>query len=255
MDPAKLAYVVVPHFEADECGGMGRFVKDAKHSSLLCSELGMALNLSGWDFNGPVKGVRDGTVIELGQKRLRFLETPHVHHWDSMMVFEETTRSLFPADLFIQPGEQPSIVKENLGKEMCQMYREVGIFAADKPVLDVVKRIEKLECNWIHPMHGGCLDGGTLKPYIKALREHPFAFDGKVFGRTFPRKTNPPPTRVRRRRTSNQHLIDEGELLLATQAAGVGTTLRARRASAALGEHAQAGHPCHELQNEIHVDL
>ena len=42
IDPAKLAYVVVPHFEADECGGMGRFVKDAKNSTLLCSELGMA---------------------------------------------------------------------------------------------------------------------------------------------------------------------------------------------------------------------
>ena len=69
---------------------------------------------------------------------------------------------------------------------MCQMYREVGIFAADKPVLDVVKRIEKLECNWVHPMHGGCLSGETLKPYTKALREHPFAYDGKVFGRQLP---------------------------------------------------------------------
>jgi flavorubredoxin len=94
IDPAKLAYVVVPHFEADECGGIGRFVKEAPKSTLLCSELGMALNLSGWDFAGPVKGMRDGTVVELGSKRLRFLETPHVHHWDSMMVFEETTRSL-----------------------------------------------------------------------------------------------------------------------------------------------------------------
>jgi flavorubredoxin len=186
IDPAKLAYVVVPHFEADECGGMGRFVKEAKNSTLLCSELGMALNLSGWDFAGPVKGMRDGAVIELGQKRLRFLETPHVHHWDSMMVFEETTRSLFPADLFIQPGEQPCVVREDLGREMCQLYREVGIFGGDKPVLDTVKRIEQLECNWVHPMHGGCLDQQTLKPFIRALREHPFAYDGKVFGRQLP---------------------------------------------------------------------
>ena len=41
MDPKRLAYVVVPHFEADECGGMGRFVKDARKSTLLCSELGI----------------------------------------------------------------------------------------------------------------------------------------------------------------------------------------------------------------------
>src|SRR4051812_45602059 len=87
MDPAKLAYVCVPHFEADECGGMGRFVSDAKNSTLVCSELGMALNLSGWDYSGPVKGMRDGSTLELGSKKLRFIETPHVHHWDSMMIF------------------------------------------------------------------------------------------------------------------------------------------------------------------------
>jgi flavorubredoxin len=30
-----------------------------------------------------------------------------------MMVFDETTKSLFSSDLFIQPGEQPAIVREN----------------------------------------------------------------------------------------------------------------------------------------------
>ena len=34
--------------------------------------------------------------IDLGKHKLRFLETPHVHHWDSLMVVEETTGGLFP---------------------------------------------------------------------------------------------------------------------------------------------------------------
>jgi hypothetical protein len=45
--------------------------------------------------------------LDLGQHKLRVLETPHVHHWDSMMLFEEKTKSVFPSDLFIQPGDQP----------------------------------------------------------------------------------------------------------------------------------------------------
>jgi flavorubredoxin len=110
IDPRKLAYVIVPHFEADECGGMGRFVREAPQSTLVCSEVGAGINLSGWDYAGPVQGVRDGDLIELGRHRLRFLETPHVHHWDSMMVAEETTGGLFPADLFLQPGEQTEYV-------------------------------------------------------------------------------------------------------------------------------------------------
>ena len=55
----------------------------------------------------PGGGHEDDEVIDLGEHKLRFLETPHVHHWDSMMLFEEKTKSLFPSDLFIQPGDQP----------------------------------------------------------------------------------------------------------------------------------------------------
>jgi flavorubredoxin len=187
VDPAKLAYVVVPHFEADECGGMGRFVKEAPQSVLACSEVGHGINLSAWDYSGPVQGMRDGSVIELGRHRLRFLETPHVHHWDSMMVYEETTGSLFPADLFIQPGEQPAVIHEDLGEAMCHLYREVGIFGGDKPVLQAVDRIERLNPRWVHPMHGGSMSGETLRHYVRALRTRPFAYEGKVLGRMLPK--------------------------------------------------------------------
>src|SRR4051812_43782467 len=59
VDPKKLAYVVVPHFEADECGGMGRFVAEAPQAVLACSEVGAGINLSAWDYRGPVRGMRD----------------------------------------------------------------------------------------------------------------------------------------------------------------------------------------------------
>ena len=186
VDPKRLAYVVVPHFEADECGGMGRFVAEAPQSVLACSEVGAGINLSAWDYCGPIQGMRDGATIDLGKHKLRFIETPHVHHWDSMMVYEETTGSLFPADLFIQPGEQPAVVSEDLGSAMCALYREVGIFGGDKPVLQTVDRIERLAPRWVHPMHGGSMTGQTLTRYIRALRTQPFAYEGKVFGRMLP---------------------------------------------------------------------
>jgi len=114
LDPSRLEYIIVPHFESDECGGMSRFVAEARDAVLVCSEVGAGINLSQWDYSGPVQGARDGHLIDLGKHKLRFLETPHVHHWDSMMVYDETTRGLFPADLFIQPGNQPAIVREDL---------------------------------------------------------------------------------------------------------------------------------------------
>ena len=183
LDPKRLAYVVCPHFEADECGGMGRFVSEAPQAVLACSELGARINLTQWDYSGPVQGFRNGDVVDLGEHRLRVFETPHVHHWDSLMVFEETTSSLFPADLYVQSGDQPAIVRENLGKEMCQLYREWGIFAAEQPVLEVVDRIENLGAQWINPMHGGSLPREVVPSYTNALRSEAFAFEGKLFGR------------------------------------------------------------------------
>jgi len=186
LDPARLAYVVIPHFEADECGGIKRFVEGATNAQLICSEVSAGINLSGWEYCGPHRGVRDGTTIDLGKHRLRFLETPHVHHWDSMMVFEETTGSLFPADLFIQPGEQPQVVNENLGNEMCALYRGAGIFGGERPVLQCVDRIEKLKPKWVHPMHGGSMTGETLKHFAHALRSQPFTYEGTLLGRALP---------------------------------------------------------------------
>ena len=77
-------------------------------------------------------------------------------------------------------------MRENLGEVMCRFYKEVGIFAAEEPVGRVVNRIEKLDPQWVHPMHGRSLLRDGIPDYTCALKDEPFAFDGKVFGRTIP---------------------------------------------------------------------
>jgi flavorubredoxin len=186
LDPSRLEYVILLHFESDECGGMDRFLEAAPNSALACSTASVQLNLSGWNYRGRVEGHQDGEVIDLGEHKLRFLETPHVHHWDSMMLIEEKTNSLFPSDLFIQPGDQPPVVTEKLGSEMCGFYREMGIFAHEQPVRDVVERIVRLDPDWIHGMHGGSLARETIPEFVRALRDEPFAYKGKVLGRELP---------------------------------------------------------------------
>lgn len=186
IDPKRLAYVVIGHFEADECGGMDRFVADAPSSVLVASELGALVNLAHWNYKGAVKGMRDGDILDLGRHRLRVLETPHVHHWDSLMIFDETTRSLFPADLFIQPGDQPPVVTEDLTASMLKLYRNTGIFAHETPVRQVVGRVQKLDPAWIHPMHGGSFERDLASRFYQALAEQPFAYAGMLRGRQLP---------------------------------------------------------------------
>jgi flavorubredoxin len=186
LDPTRLAYIALLHWEGDENGGMDRFMRDAGRAELVGSFLSIQLNARGFGVTERVHGFQDGDTLDLGKHKLRFLETPHVHHWDSMMVVEETTKSLFPADLFIQPGEQPPIVSENLGDAMCGLYRAVGIFAHEDPVRKVVDRVAALNPQWVHAMHGGTLTAAIFPSYVRALREQPFGFAGKLLGRDLP---------------------------------------------------------------------
>jgi flavorubredoxin len=183
LDPARLAYLVLLHWEGDENGGMDRFMTEAKRSELVGSALSIGLNAYPFGVTERTRGFQDGERLELGQHTLRFLETPHVHHWDSMMVVEESTESLFPSDLFLQPGDQPPIVTENLADAMCEVYRNIGIFAHEDPVREVVDRIEAIDPAWTFAMHGGALDREALTPYIQALREQDFGWQGKLLGR------------------------------------------------------------------------
>jgi hypothetical protein len=66
---------------------------------------------------------------------------------------------------------------------MCEFYRQVGIFAHEDPVRDVVDRIERLDPEWIHGMHGGSLPRAAIPYFTSALREEPFAYKGMLLGR------------------------------------------------------------------------
>ncbi len=103
-----------------------------------------------------------------------------------MMVAEDATRSLFPADLFLQPADQPPVVTENLADAMCEAYRQAGIFAHEDPVRRVVERIARLDPHWVHAMHGGTLTRTALPAYISALRMKEFGYQGTLLGRELP---------------------------------------------------------------------
>jgi flavorubredoxin len=183
LDPARLANIVLLHWEGDENGGMDRFMSQAPSSRLVGSALSIALNAAGFGLHERTRGFRDGETLDLGEHKLRFLETPHVHHWDSMMVLEENTNSVFSSDLYLQPGDQPAVSDENLADEMLEAYRMYGIFAHEDPVRAVTREIAELRPDWIHAMHGATIPGHALPNYTRALLDEQFAYRGVLFGR------------------------------------------------------------------------
>jgi flavorubredoxin len=177
----KLAYVSFLHFESDEWGGMA-FLESAD-AKLVCSDLSSKLNLAGW--NGiPTDHISfwDNEVLKTGKRQFRFIMTPHVHHWDSMMIYEETTKSLFPSDLFIQPGNNKPIISDDLSESMIALYKAVGIFANEEPVRRTTRRLMNLSPNMIFPMHGSCIENSSFSMYTDAIMKNNFAYTDMLLG-------------------------------------------------------------------------
>jgi flavorubredoxin len=177
----KLAYVSFLHFESDEWGGM-EFLKSA-NAKLVCSDLSSKLNMMGW-YNVPVDhlSVWDNDILKTGKRQFRFIMTPHVHHWDSMMIFEENTKSLFTSDLFIQPGKNKPVISENNSESMINLYRNTGIFGSEKPVRNTTKRLVELSPDTVYPMHGSCIDKSIFSKYTEAIIKNDFAYSGILLG-------------------------------------------------------------------------
>ncbi|HZU06045.1 MAG TPA: FprA family A-type flavoprotein [Chloroflexota bacterium] len=170
IDPAQLRYIVVPHFEGDECGALNRFLALAPHAQPVCSPIGAITSIGDFAIREPLV-VDEPQRLDLGQHRLAFLLTPYVHQWDSLLAYEETTRTLFSSDLFIQPGVRPPLTDRDITDEMLAVYRIIGIFPSRVHLNAALDKIEALSPAVLACHHGSVVNG-QIPAYIRALREN-----------------------------------------------------------------------------------
>jgi len=105
-----------------------------------------------------------------------------------MMMFEETTKSLFPSDLFIQPGQQKPISSDDLSKDKIQLYNITGIFASEESVRKMTQKLVKLDPKLICPVHGSAFDSSVFPKYVDALMTEKYAYSNKLLGRELEEK-------------------------------------------------------------------
>ena len=173
LDPGSLRWIVVSHHEADTDGAINDWLRVAPGAVPVATELCAVLSLRDLA-DREVQVVDDGEVLDLGGHRLRFLHSPYVNQWDSMMVFEETTGTLFPNDLFACPA--PGDVLDEDPRDLCLgAAREFGYMANDRACLDAaLDRVRSCGARQIAPMHGPVLRA-HLAELVQAFREHELA--------------------------------------------------------------------------------
>ena len=110
----RLRWITFGHVESDECGAMNEFLAAAPRAQVAHGAVGCMVSLDDLCDRAP-RRLADGEIIDLGGKRVRHIDTPHVpHNWEARVLFEETTQTLFCGDLFTHAGDGPPVTDADI---------------------------------------------------------------------------------------------------------------------------------------------
>lgn len=159
MPPERLRWISFGHVEADECGAMNEWLALAPRAQVVHGQIACMVSIEDLADRAP-RMLDDGAVLDIGGRRLRYLDTPHVPHgWESGLFFEETSATLLCGDLFTQLGDRAiqnggDILGPALAAE--DMFRASSLAPASG---DIVRRLAALRPERLALMHGPSFEG------------------------------------------------------------------------------------------------
>jgi flavorubredoxin len=164
MPVDSLRWITFGHVEADESGAMNEWLAVAPRSEVAHGALGCMVSVNDLA-DRPPRMLDDDEVIDLGGKRVRNLETPHVpHNWEAHVLYEETTNTLLCGDVGSQLGDGPALTTDDIvgaADEAEDVFQPSSITALTAPT---IRRMAALEPTTLAIMHGSSFsgDGGAV---------------------------------------------------------------------------------------------
>ncbi len=125
----------------------------------------------------PPRPLSDGEVIDLGGKRVRHIDTPHVPHgWEARVLYEETTGTLLCGDLFTHLGNGPALTHDDI-VEPAGVAEDVFHATSLAPSTGATLRtLADLHPNTLALMHGSSFAGDCAD----ALRRLADDYDARI---------------------------------------------------------------------------
>jgi flavorubredoxin len=155
----RLRWITFGHLEADESGAMNDLLAAAPQAEVAHGALGCMVSLNDLADRQPVP-LSDGQVIELGEHRIRHIDTPHVPHaWEARVLYEETTKTLLCGDLFTQLGDPPAITKDDILEAAVEAEDIFGATCLTPRTGATIRNLAELSPATLAVMHGSCFSG------------------------------------------------------------------------------------------------
>jgi len=154
-----MRWIAFGHLESDECGAMNNLLAAAPQAEVAHGALGCMVSLDDLADRAPVP-LADGQVIELGEKRVRHIDTPHVPHgWDARVLYEETTGTLFCGDLFTNLGDVPAVVDDDVLGPASEAEDMFGATCLTPQTAPKIRELAELAPSTLAIMHGSSFRG------------------------------------------------------------------------------------------------
>lgn len=155
----RLRWISFGHVESDECGSMNAWLAAAPKAQVVHGFTACLVSLNDLA-DRPPRPLADGEVIDLGGRRVRWIDTPHVPHaWESGLMFEETTATLFCGDLFSQLGDGPAIAPADIVPASIVAEEAFHATSLTATTAATIRNLKTLAPRRLAVMHGTCFEG------------------------------------------------------------------------------------------------
>jgi flavorubredoxin len=166
-----LRWITFGHVEADESGSMNMWLDAAPQAQVAHGMTAVMVSLNDLA-DRPPRALMDGEVVDLGGKRVRWIDTPHVPHaWEAGLLYEETTSTLFAGDLFTALGAFPAITDSDIVEPAIaaeELFHATSLTPMTGPT---IRRLAELDPTTMALMHGPAFNGASV-PALEALAGH-----------------------------------------------------------------------------------
>jgi len=159
VNPAEIEYIIMDHTEPDHSGSLPHLLKIAPNATVVGS--GNAIRYLSDQLNMEFKSlvVKDGDMLNLGNKTLRFIAAPNLHWPDSIYTYLEEDKVLFTCDSFGAHFCHDEMYDDKVGDydDAFKYYFDVILKPFSKFMLKAIEKIRPLEISVICTGHGPIL--------------------------------------------------------------------------------------------------
>jgi flavorubredoxin len=169
----RLRWITFGHVESDECGSMNEWLAAAPQAEIAHGVIGCMVSINDMA-DRPPRALADGEVLDLGGKRVRHIDTPHVPHgWEARVLYEETTGTLLCGDLFTHLGNGPALTSGDIVEPAMEAEAMFRATALAPDTAAVMRRLGELRPPTLALMHGSSFsgDGGKALGELAAAYE------------------------------------------------------------------------------------